>query len=170
MNPSVPAGPLALVLIGVTGSGKTTVGQLLAHQLDWPFHDADDFHPPANVRKMAQGIPLTDADRAPWLECLSSHLNALLDEGQSSVLACSALKETYRRVLGGQGNRVWFAFLKGSEELIAGRISQRQHRYMPAGLLKSQFEALEEPQDALVIDIGPAPDVVAAAIRAGLGL
>lgn len=161
---------MALVLMGVTGSGKTTVGQLLAHQLDWPFHDADDFHPPANVSKMAQGIPLTDTDRTPWLECLSSHLGALLDEGKSSVLACSALKEAYRQVLRERGSGVRFVFLKGSEALIASRISGRQHRYMPAGLLGSQFEALEEPRDALVIDIGSAPDVVAAAIRAGLRL
>lgn len=162
--------PAALVLMGVTGSGKTTVGQILARELDWPFHDADDFHPQVNVDKMARGIPLSDADRGPWLEILARHLTRLLDSGQSSILACSALKEAYRRVLAGQRDDVRFVHLNGTEDLISARIAARQHRYMPASLLRSQFEALETPHEALVVDIGPSPQDVARAIREGLGL
>ncbi|MFH1569057.1 MAG: gluconokinase [Gemmatimonadota bacterium] len=163
-------GALAVVLMGVTGSGKTTVGQLLASDLGWPFHDADDFHPQANVRKMARGVPLDDGDRAPWLARLSEHLDDLLASGSSSVLACSALKQRYRDALGNGRPTVRFVYLKGSEALIGSRLAGRQHRYMPASLLRSQFDALEEPVEALVVDTAGTPRDAVRRIRQGLGI
>lgn len=154
-----------VIIMGVAGSGKSTVGSLLARELGWRFFDADDFHSDANRRKMSQGIALTDADRAEWLAALRT----VLEEHAPCVLACSALKEAYRRVLQMDG-RVRFVFLKGTYEQIRTRLALRKGHFMPLELLKSQFETLEEPADAVVIDIARAPEEIIRIIRKGLDL
>ncbi|MFO1314814.1 MAG: gluconokinase [Burkholderiales bacterium] len=143
---------MILLMMGVCGCGKTTVGEALAQSLGWPFYDADDFHPPANVAKMAAGEPLTDDDRWPWLDRLADEMRAILARGGHAVLACSALKEAYRARLAQAGD-VRVVFLAGDAATIAARLAGRQHRYMPPTLLPSQFAALEEPARALRIDI-----------------
>jgi gluconokinase len=143
---------MIVVLMGVCGSGKTTIGRVLSESLRWPFFDADTFHPPENVRKMAAGEALTDADRWPWLERIANELRSVLARGEHAVLACSALKQTYRDRLAGAGD-ARFVFLEGDYATIAQRLSTRSHEYMPATLLASQFAALEPPVDALVVDI-----------------
>jgi gluconokinase len=140
--------------MGVSGSGKSTIGEPLAERLGWPFFDADEFHPPANVAKMASGVPLTDADRWPWLALL----NAKLKGEKNAVLACSALKQSYRDALAKDLADCRFVHLRGSIDLIRARLAERQHRYMPASLLDSQFATLEPPRDAIVVDIGQAPE------------
>jgi gluconokinase len=143
-----------VVVMGVSGSGKSTIGAPLAERLGWEFLDADDFHPPANVEKMAAGKPLEDADRWPWLE----RLNRELRERKNAVLACSALKASYRRVLC-QDVDCRIVHLRGSFELLCGRLRERKHRYMPAALLESQFATLEPPAGAIDIDVArPAPE------------
>lgn len=161
---------MVIVLMGVTGSGKTTVGELLGQQLGWAYYDADDFHPPANVRKMASGTPLADEDRWPWLETLSAAIGQWLRADQGAILGCSALKQSYRDLLVGGRPGVQIVHLKGPKALIARRLATRQHRYMPATLLNSQFATLEEPSDALSVDIGPPPAAIAATIRSALQL
>ncbi len=161
---------MVIVLMGVTGSGKTTVGQQLAQQLGWAYHDADDFHPQANVHKMASGTPLTDADRWPWLKTLSKAIDQWLRAERGAILGCSALKQSYRDILVSGRPGVQIIHLKGPKALIAQRLKTRQHRYMPASLLDSQFATLEEPHDALSVDIGPSPTAIAATIRTALQL
>ena len=161
---------MVIVLMGVTGSGKTTVGEQLAQQLGWAYYDADDFHPEANVRKMASSTPLTDEDRWPWLETLSAAIDQWLQAEQGAILGCSALKQSYRDILVRGRPGVQIVHLKGSKALIAQRLETRQHRYMPASLLDSQFATLEEPRDALSVDIGPSPAAIAATIRTSLQL
>jgi gluconokinase len=141
-----------VVLMGVSGCGKTTVGRALAERIGWPFHDADDFHPPANVAKMAAGEPLSDDDRRPWLDRLASEMAAINTRGGNAILACSALKQSYRDRLSRAGD-VRYVFLRGDEATIAQRLAARAGHYMPASLLTSQFAALEEPSDAMVVDI-----------------
>lgn len=155
---------MIVILMGVSGCGKSTLGRPLAERLGCPFLDADEFHPPANVAKMAAGIPLMDADRQPWLELLNATLRA---QGKA-VLACSALKECYRQTLtrGLAGFRL--VHLRGDIELIRARLAERTHRYMPASLLESQFAALEPPRDAIEIDIGQAPEACLREIQAKL--
>lgn len=143
---------MILVVMGVCGCGKTTVGAALAAALGWPFFDADSFHPPANVAKMAAGQPLDDNDRWPWLDRIADELRGVLARGGDAVLACSALKEAYRARLKRAGD-VRIVYLKGDEATIAARLAVRKHEYMPATLLPSQFAALEEPAGALVVDI-----------------
>ncbi len=138
--------------MGVSGSGKSTVGEALATSLGWRFLDADGFHPPANVAKMAAGTPLTDDDRWPWLDRLADEMRALLAEGRGAVLACSALKEAYRKRLARAGD-VRFVFLDGDRDTIAARIAARLHEYMPASLLASQFATLERPAEAFAVDV-----------------
>jgi len=148
---------VALVVCGVSGAGKSTVGRLLARRLGWDFFDADDLHPPTNVEKMRRGEPLTDDDRWPWLDALHSLIERAADEGRPLVLACSALKAAYRDRLGIDQRRVVSVFLDGDRTLIAARIANRAHTFMPASLLDSQFEALEPPSGGvrLVIDATP---------------
>ena len=155
---------MIVVVMGVSGVGKTTIGRRVAERLGWRFIDADDHHPAANVAKMAAGTPLQDADRWPWLDSL----NALLRKEQSAVLACSALKESYRkRLLAGIADaRV--VFLDGGKALIASRLASRKHRYMPASLLDSQFAALEPPVDAIRIDVVQPVEASVAAILGSL--
>jgi len=140
---------MIVIVMGVSGSGKSTIGNLLAERLGLPFLDGDDFHPPENVARMAAGMPLTDADRLPWLE----NLNAKLLQNQRAVLACSALKESYRKVLARGLTDCRLVHLRGSIELIRARLAERKHRYMPASLLESQFAALEPPQNAIEVDV-----------------
>ena len=142
---------MIVLLMGVSGAGKTTVGTMLASQLGWEFADADDYHPAANVEKMRNGIPLTDADREPWLESLRSLIAAWMAAGKSAVLACSALKQEYRdRLMVGESVRV--VYLKADRELLRERLLLRRGHYMKEGMLESQIETLEEPEDALVLD------------------
>jgi gluconokinase len=158
---------MILLLMGVAGSGKTTVGQILAQKLQWQFADADDYHSPGNIAKMAAGIPLTDDDRAPWLAALASALNAWIVEHTNVVLACSALKETYRAQLL-TDPAVRLVYLKGSYELILSRLQARGHHYMKPEMLRSQFETLEEPHSAIIVPINAPPDTIADEIIAKL--
>lgn len=160
---------MIILLMGVSGVGKTTVGQALAAQLGWPFADADDFHSAANVAKMRAGIPLTDADRAPWLHFSRAAIEGWLTAGRSVVLACSALKQSYREQLM-VGPEVKLVFLHADIDLIAQRMVARHSHYMKPDLLQSQFDALEAPRDALSLDAArPVPELVAA-IRASFGI
>ena len=162
---------MIVVLMGVTGSGKTTVGKELAGQLGWTFLDADDYHPAANVEKMRRGVPLTDEDRRPWLEALRRRVDEACARAEDVVLACSALKHAYQEYLQHDAvGQVHYVHLRGAEALIAARLAARKGHYMNPTLLHSQFEALEPPGDALQIDVTPAPNVIAAEIRRRLGL
>jgi gluconokinase len=146
--------------MGVSGSGKTTVGKALASELGWDFYDADDFHPPENISKMEDGIPLSDSDRAPWLAALHRLIESCLTRNRPGVLACSALKESYRQGLMEGNDEVQLVYLRGSYELIWSRMSARKDHYMKPEMLKSQFDALEEPADALTVDISPSVDEI----------
>ena len=160
---------MIVLVMGIAGCGKSTVGQRLAAALGWPFFDADDFHPAANIAKMASGTPLDDADRAPWLERLRQLIGEQVAAGISAVLACSALKQSYRERLLGGCAEARVVYLQASRALLAVRLRERVHHFFPAALLDSQLAALEEPDDAIVIDAGrPVADIVAA-IRAALG-
>lgn len=141
------------IIMGVSGCGKTSVGKSLAEYLGWDFYDADDFHPPENVAKMANGIPLDDSDRAPWLAALNELISASLQADRPGVLACSALKERYRQQLMNGNAGVQFVYLKGSYDLIWSRMIARKDHYMQPHMLQSQFATLEEPTNALTIDI-----------------
>jgi gluconokinase len=145
--------PCFFIIMGVSGCGKTSVGQKLAERLGWDFYDADDFHPPENIAKMASGIPLSDKDRAPWLDSLRALVASCLQNDRPGVLACSALKERYRQKLLDGNPGAQLVYLKGSYDLIWSRMTQRPDHYMKPEMLKSQFDALEEPRNALTIDI-----------------
>ena len=142
-----------IIVMGVSGSGKTSVSKVLAEHLKWDFYDADDFHPPENVAKMAIGIPLDDSDRAPWLAALHDLISSSLKQNKSGVLACSALKERYRQQLMNGSDGVQLVYLKGSYDLIWSRMETRSDHYMKPQMLHSQFDALEEPSNALTVDI-----------------
>lgn len=157
-------GAMVVVLMGVSGVGKTAVGARLAQALGGTFVEGDDFHPPANVAKMRSGVPLDDADRQPWLETLSREIGAWLDTGRTVVLACSALKQRYRDVLKAGRPGVRFVHLKGQEALIRARLAGRRGHYMPASLLDSQLAALEEPVDAITVGIDAPPEAIVAEI------
>ena len=159
---------MIIVIIGVAGAGKTLIGSLLAADLGWPFLDADDFHPAANVAKMRSGMPLRDEDRAAWLDRLCAALTEIAASGRSAVLACSALKRAYRERLAAAGGDVRVVYLKGSFELIDTRLRERKDHYFGAELLPSQFAALEEPDDAVVLDIDAAPQTIVRQIRVAL--
>jgi gluconokinase len=162
--------PNGLLIMGVSGSGKTSVGVALAHHLGWDFLDADDFHSPANIAKMAAGIPLTDTDRLPWLALLHHRLEATLRTGRHPVLACSALKKTYRRRLLDNLNGMQIIYLKGTYPLINSRMSRRDNHFMQPSMLKDQFEVLEEPTDAVVIDIDlPVDEIVSGVLHQCFG-
>ena len=160
---------MVVILMGVTGSGKTTVGKLLASDLGWGYFDADDFHPPANVEKMKIGVPLNDADRTPWLETLRNLIRSCLDQGENAVLACSALKESYRGFLL-IDESVKLIYLKGDYGLIQERLSKRLGHYMNPKLLDSQFDTLEEPGGDVGIDVSLSPDEIVNIIKGQLGL
>lgn len=163
--------PSVLVVMGVSGSGKTTVAALLAGRLRWPFEDGDDFHPPANVEKMHDGTPLTDEDRGPWLDAIASWIDGVRDSGGHAVVACSALKRRYREVLIGGRPDVRLIYLQSDQALIARRLAARHGHFMPAGLLRSQFEALEEPgpdENPIVVSVAPRPREIVEHILAHL--
>ncbi|HEY4688526.1 MAG TPA: gluconokinase [Anaerolineae bacterium] len=161
---------MIIIVMGVSGSGKTTVGRLLAQRLGWPFYDGDDFHPAANIAKMRSGIPLTDEDRANWLTTLADLLRSLIADGRSAVLACSALRRAYRDQLRVASTAVQFVYLKGSYDLIVERMSSRSTHYMKPNMLASQFAALEEPRgDALTVDITLPPEEIVDQVVRALG-
>jgi gluconokinase len=161
---------MVLIVMGVSGSGKTTIGSRLAEELDWFFLDADDFHSPENIRRMADGQALTDEDRQPWLTRLHGEIERSIAAKENLVLACSALKESSRVCLSGGDPAVRFVYLRGSAELIRERLRNRSGHFMKADLLASQFATLEEPADAIIVDIDERPRRVVEQIRQRLGL
>jgi gluconokinase len=155
----VTATPILLVM-GVSGSGKTTIGAMLAGRLGWTYAEADDFHPAANVEKMHAGIPLTDADRWPWLAAIAAWIDERIAAGEPAVVTCSALKRAYRDLLRGDRDEVGLVYLDGSRELIGRRMAARHGHFFPKALLDSQFRDLEPPQpdeDAIVVPIDADP-------------
>ena len=161
MNPGV------IVVMGVAGSGKSTIAADLARRLEWRFAEGDAFHPAQNVRKMRSGIPLTDADRAPWLDAIAAWIRETRNRGEQCVVACSALKRAYRERIAADRDDVRFVYLRGPYELVAQRMATREGHYMPLGLLRSQYDTLEEPGDEenpIVISIDRPPGEICAAI------
>ena len=159
---------MVIILMGVSGAGKTLIGKRLATQLAWSFYEGDDYHPERNVEKMSQGIALTDADRAPWLEALHDLLGALLAQDKSAVLTCSALKRAYRQRLVYGHDGVCIVYLRGSYALIRQRLEARRGHFMGAALLASQFEALDEPdasEGVLTVDTSQSPEIIVEAIK-----
>ena len=161
---------MVIVLMGVAGSGKTTVGRALAEQLGWPYRDADEFHPPANVDKMSHGIPLTDPDREPWLTAIRRYIDETLAQNGRAVVTCSALKEHYRQIIVSDRARVKLVYLAGNFSLIAERLRAREGHFMKAEMLSSQFADLEPPRDALTVDVAQSPEVIVTEIRNALRL
>lgn len=160
---------MIVIVMGVVGAGKTTIGRMLAQQLGWEFADADDFHPKANIDKIRHGISLTDADREPWLESLRSSITLWIKASQSVVLACSALKHNYREMLR-VGPEVRFVYLKGSPKLIAERLSARHGHFANDQILAGQFHDLQEPHDSVTVEISASPEQIVQLIRKQLGL
>jgi gluconokinase len=160
---------MIVILMGVVGAGKTTVGTLLARELGWEFVDGDSFHPSGNVEKIRQGIPLTDADRAPWLQAIHDAIVTWLAQNHNVVLTCSALKRAYREQLCVSAE-VKLVYLKGSYELISQRLRSRQGHFATVEILASQFATLEEPEDAITVDTGQTPEQNVAEMRRRLGL
>jgi gluconokinase len=172
IKPPIPQ-PVVLVVMGVSGCGKTTVAALLAGRLGWPFEEGDALHPPANIEKMKAGHPLDDNDRAPWLEKVADWVGERLDAGGSGLITCSALKRSYRDTIDRRGSGVVFVFLHGSYETIAARLAARHGHFMPTKLLDSQFADLQEPgaeEPAIRVDVGPAPSEIADTVIKMLGL
>ena len=160
---------MIIILMGVSGVGKTTVGELLARDLDWPFHEGDDHHPPGNVLKMAQGLPLTDEDRWPWLDAIHDLVGSVISSGENAVITCSALKQEYRhRLVKDHLGEVIFVYLKGDYELIRHRLADRTDHFMNIDLLESQFHALEEPEGTITIDVTSEPQEIVAVIKQAL--
>jgi len=149
---------MIVVLMGVAGAGKTTIGRLLADTLHWQFVDGDSFHPPENVEKMRSGLPLSDDDRRPWLEALRAAIDRWLRTGKNVVLACSALTAAHRRALIPPSDAIRVVYLRASYDVIQPRVARRPHHFMPASLLPSQFALLEEPSDAVAVDAALPPD------------
>lgn len=160
---------MIVIVMGVVGAGKTTIGRMLAEQLGWTFADADDFHPQSNVDKISHGIALTDEDRRPWLEHLRAAIVDWIAQDRSVILACSALKRSYREGLEA-GPDVRFVYLKGSASLIAERLRQRHGHFAGEQILASQFADLEEPKDAVTVSISQTPEEIVSDIRQKLGL
>ena len=160
---------MIIVLIGVTGSGKSTVGRLLARQLGWKFYEGDDLHPAANLQKMRRGLPLTDEDRKPWLKAIQNAIRAAVENRENVVIACSALKESYRNMLHVKGE-VIFVYLKANSPLIQQRLKKRTGHFMNPVLIQSQFDTLEEPNQAVQIDAGLTPAEIVQLIRHRLAI
>lgn len=166
-NPkSLVPSPQTLIVMGVSGCGKSVIGAMLAKALGGVFEDADDFHPASNKAKMTAGIPLTDEDRWPWMRALRARIESAQATGSCYVLACSALKQSYRDRLRGSDSKdaLQFVYLKGSRELIGSRMAARKGHFMPSGLLDSQFATLEEPKDALVVSVDQTPQEIVAEV------
>jgi gluconokinase len=160
---------VVVIIMGATGAGKTTIGTMLAAQLNWQFADADTFHPPANIEKMSKGIPLNDADRAPWLAAMRKAVLEWIAADNNVVLACSALKRAYREELRASPE-VKIVYLKGTYTLFAERIRHRHGHFAGEGILAGQFADLEEPEDAITVDAAKSPEEIIAEIRRQLGL
>jgi len=166
-----PAKPVIAVVMGVSGSGKTTIAALVAHALGCQFQEGDDLHPRANVEKMRRGVPLTDDDRRPWLEKIAQEIDGWRTRDESGVLTCSALKRAYRDLIIGDRKDVSLVYLRGSYDLIHDRMAARHEHFMPVALLDSQFKTLEEPtpdEHPVIVDIGGRPAEVAAAVVVAL--
>ena len=148
------------IIMGVSGSGKSTIGKLLSDRTGWIFYDADDFHPPANIDKMSQGISLTDSDRASWLEELKTLIETTLAARQPGILACSALKSNYRQILTGDRQNVMLVYLRGDYDCIQTRVKNRQGHFMDANMLRGQFDTLEEPNTAFIVDVALSPEAI----------
>lgn len=161
---------MIVILMGVSGSGKTTVGRRLAEELGWSFYEGDDFHSPASIEKMSRGVPLTDEDRGPWLAALREVVGRAIGKGEDAVLACSALKDSYRETLKGSQDGVVFVYLKADARLIAERLEHRAGHYAKRNLLPSQLATLEEPADAVTVDASRMPEEIVAEIRRRLGI
>ncbi|WP_414563886.1 MULTISPECIES: gluconokinase [unclassified Anabaena] len=159
---------MIILIMGVSGSGKTTVGQLLADTLKWEFKDADDFHSVDNIEKMRLGIPLNDTDRKPWLKDLQTAIALWLKENQNVVLACSALKANYRQYLLLHSENIQIVYLQGSLDVLQKRLLKRQNHFMSEKLLNSQLDTLEEPDDAICVDISQPPQLIVQNIRKAL--
>jgi gluconokinase/shikimate kinase len=167
------ASPTVLVLMGVAGSGKTTVADILVSRLGWRFEEGDALHPQSNIEKMRAGNPLTDGDRAEWLKRVADWVDERLEKGQNGVITCSALKRSYRDVIDRRGSGVVFVFLSGPKATIAQRLAARHGHFMPPSLLDSQFADLEEPgpdEPAIRVDISGSPEAIAQRVVAELGL
>jgi gluconokinase len=167
------ATPSILVVMGVSGSGKTTIATLLARKLGWTFRDADEFHPKANIAKMKSGAPLTDDDRWPWLRAIATFIDEERARGDHAILTCSALKRSYRDIIVGTRRDVRLVYLRGDKALIAARLKMRHGHFMPARLLQSQFDALEEPgadENPLTVTVEGTPEEIAGEVIARLGL
>ena len=162
--------PVVLIVMGVSGSGKSLIGSRLARALGWKFREGDEFHPPANIAKMSAGLPLDDTDRAPFLAAIRAEIEACLARREGTVIACSALKESYRRILVVDPALVKIVHLFGDPGLIRDRLSKRQGHFMKAGMLPSQLAALEPPADALALDVALEPDDLVGRIRAAFSL
>lgn len=165
--------PSVLIVMGVSGCGKSTVGQALGAALGWEFRDGDAFHPPSNVAKMKSGAPLTDEDRWPWLDAIARYIDETGEKGGHAIIACSALKRVYRDRLKGTRADVVFVHLAGSKELIEARMAARKNHFMPLGLLDSQFATLEpptEPEGAIIVSVAGAPDEIVDDVLARIGL
>lgn len=159
---------MIILVMGVAGAGKTTVGRMLADRLGFAFFDADAFHPAANREKMSRGVPLDEVDRAPWLRDLAAAIDAWLAEGRNVVLACSALRRSYRRLLLRDPERCRLVFLTGSPEIIRERLERRAGHFATAALLQSQLETLEAPDDAVAVDVAAPPEALVEQIRIAL--
>lgn len=166
----LPAPCSIILLMGVAGSGKTTIGRLLAQELQWPYFEADDFHPAANKEKMGRGVPLDDDDRAPWLAAIRQAIDECAARRRSAVFSCSALKEKYRRHLAAGRTEVRLVFLTGSRDLLRERLEGRAGHYMKPGMLDSQLAILEPPAGALTLDVRESPEMLVNRIRRQLGL
>jgi gluconokinase len=161
---------MIVVVMGVSGSGKSTIGKLLAASLEWEFSDADDFHSTANIAKMSKGIALNDEDRMPWLYQLQKAIALWLIEDKNVVLACSALKSSYRQILWQDSAKMRLVYIKSSFELLHKRLQQRQNHFMAQTLLKSQFDTLEEPDNSIVVDAHQPATISVQQIKENLGL
>lgn len=159
-RPSLSDQLMIIVLMGVSGSGKSTVGRLLAQRLQWEFHDGDDLHPAGNIRKMALGTPLTDSDRWPWLERIAELMGECDKGARNALIACSALRAAYRDYLMRHASVISFVFLRVGREITVERLSRRSDHFMPADLLDSQFQTLEEPQGAVIVDAAKPPEAI----------
>ena len=152
---------MVIIIMGVEGTGKTTIGKLLAKKLGWKFYDADDYHPKRNIEKMASGLPLNDEDRWPWLEGVRKLIDSSLNLNEPSIIACSALKSSYRQYLKREKEKIVFVYLKGDKNTITKRLASRKDHFAGTQLLESQLHTLEEPEGVIACDISRQPEVIA---------